>query len=61
MPSIHRNNRAATLIDQLQDSDGLSLDRLALLVGVRTEDLRACLDRTTALPWSVQIRGRELS
>lgn len=56
MPSIHQNNRAATLIDQLQDSDGLSLDRLALLVGVRPDDLRACLDRTVALPWSVQIR-----
>lgn len=56
MPSIHQNNRAATLLDQLQESDGVSLDRLALLVGVRTDELRACIDRTAALPWSVQLR-----
>jgi hypothetical protein len=56
MPSIHQNNRAALLLDQLQESDGLSLDRLALLIGVPTGDLRDCIDRKSALPWLVQVR-----
>ena len=56
MPSIHQNNRAALLLDQLQESDGLSLDRLALLVGIRTEELRGCMDRKSPLPWRVQVR-----
>jgi hypothetical protein len=56
MPSIHQNNRAAMLLDQLQESDGLSLDRLALLIGVQTDDLRACIERTSPLPWHVQLR-----
>ena len=56
MPSIHQNNRAATLLDQLQESDGLSLDRLALLIGVRIDDLRGCIERKSTLPWRVQIR-----
>lgn len=56
MPSIHQNNRAATLLDQLQESDGLSLDRLALLIGVRIDDLRGCIERKSSLSWRVQIR-----
>ena len=56
MPSIHQNNRAAMLLDQLQEADGLSLDRLALLIGVRTDDLRGCLERRSSLPCRVQIR-----
>jgi hypothetical protein len=56
MPSIHQNSRAAMLLDQLQESDGLSLDRLALLIGVPTGDLRDCIDRKSPLPWHVQVR-----
>ena len=44
------------LLDQLQESDGLSFDRLALLVGVRVDDLRTCIERKSPLPWRVQIR-----
>jgi hypothetical protein len=56
MPSIQRNNRAAALLAELRDEDGLSMERLALLTGVTADDLRACRDRHAALPVAAQIR-----
>lgn len=55
MPSIQRNNRAAALLGELRDEDGLSLERLALLTGVTSEHLRACLERRRALPVAAQL------
>lgn len=56
MPSIQKNHRAAALLSELREDDRLSLDRLALLIGVSAEDLRACRERTHALPPAVQLR-----
>lgn len=44
MPSIQKNNRAAALLRDLRDEDRLSLDRLALLIGVPVTSLQACRD-----------------
>ena len=56
MSSIQRNTRAAALLQELRDEDKLSIDRLALLVGVTADDLRACRDRERALPVAIQLR-----
>jgi hypothetical protein len=56
MPSIQQNNRAAALLAELRDDDRLSLDRLALLIGVAANELRACRDRQTVLPPATQAR-----
>lgn len=56
MSSIRRNSRAAALLQELRDEDHLSIDRLALLVGVKADDLRACRDREHALPVEAQLR-----
>jgi len=56
MSSIQRNNRAAALLQELRDEDHLSIERLALLVGVTADDLRACRDRERALALPVQLR-----
>lgn len=56
MSSIQRNSRAAALLHELRDVDRLSIDRLALLVGVTADDLRACRDRERALPLDAQLR-----
>ena len=50
MPSIQKNNRAAALLAELRDDDRLSIERLALLVGVTAEELRACRDHVAVLP-----------
>ena len=54
MPSIHENNRAAALLSSLVESDGLSVERLALLTGVAAATLVACRDQKTPLPLAVQ-------
>jgi hypothetical protein len=56
MPSIRQNNRAAKLLGQLREEDRLSIDRLALLVGVRPEELRDCRDHKQTLPALTQVR-----
>lgn len=56
MSSIHRNSRAAALLQELDDEDRLSIDRLALLVGVSAVDLRACRDGERGLPVAAQLR-----
>ena len=56
MPSIQRNNRAAALLEELREDDGLSIERLALLTGVTPDDLRACRERQAGLPVPTQIR-----
>ena len=56
MSSIQRNSRAAALLEELRDDDHLSIARLALLVGVTPDDLRACRDRERGLPVAAQLR-----
>jgi len=56
MPSIQHNSRAAKLLSALREEDGVSLDRLALLVGLRPEELRNCRDHTHVLPPLTQVR-----
>jgi hypothetical protein len=56
MPSVQKNNRAAQLLAELRDEDRLSLDRLALLIGVRPEELRDCRDHQHQLPPVAQAR-----
>lgn len=56
MSSIRRNSRAAALLLELRDEDHLSIDRLALLVGVTVGDLKACRDRERGLPVATQLR-----
>ena len=56
MPSIQRNNRAAALLEELRDDDNLSIERLALLAGVTSDELRACRERRLGLPVPAQIR-----
>jgi hypothetical protein len=56
MPSIQRNNRAAALLEELREDDGLSFERLALLTGLTPDDLHACRDRRLGLPVPAQIR-----
>jgi len=56
MSSIQKNSRVAALLQALRDDDHLSIDRLALLVGVTTDDLKACRDRERGLPIEAQLR-----
>lgn len=56
MATVRKNNRAATLLAALDDSDRLSLDRLALLAGTTAATLRACRDGEQALPPDAQVR-----
>lgn len=56
MSSIHRNSRAAALLKELRDADHLSIARLALLVGMTPDDLRACRDSERGLPVAAQLR-----
>src|SRR5437899_2449482 len=56
MPSVQKNNRAGRLLADLRPDDGLSIERLALLVGVKPDDLRACRDHTLTLPLLIQVR-----
>jgi hypothetical protein len=56
MSSIQRNSRAAALLQELRDEDHLSIERLALLVYLTPDDLRACRDRERGLPVIAQLR-----
>jgi hypothetical protein len=56
MSSIPKNNRAAALLLELREEDHLSIERLALLIGVTPADLRACQQHTKALPALAQVR-----
>jgi len=56
MPSIQHNSRAAKLLSALREEDGVSVDRLALLVGLRPEELRNCRDHTQVLSPLTQVR-----
>ncbi|HKW47259.1 MAG TPA: hypothetical protein VJN70_07435 [Gemmatimonadaceae bacterium] len=56
MPSVQKNNRAAALLAEIREADGLSCERLALLIGVNPEDLRACRDYKSVLPPVAQVR-----
>ena len=56
MSSIQRNSRAAALLQELSDADHLSIDRLALLVGIKPDDLEACRDQERALAVGAQLR-----
>jgi hypothetical protein len=56
LPSIHKNNRAAALLAEIRDDDRLSLDRLALLIGVQLDELLACRDNQAVLPPVTQAR-----
>ena len=56
MPSVQKNNRAAALLCELRDDDQLSIDRLALLIGVSSTDLRSCKDRKRALSPAAQVK-----
>ena len=56
MPSVQKNNRAAALLADIREDDGLSFERLALLIGVSSADLRACRDYESTLPPLVQVR-----
>jgi hypothetical protein len=56
MPSIQNNNRAAALLADLREEDGLSLERLALLTGSSVDDLRRCRDHKQTLPLVAQAR-----
>jgi hypothetical protein len=56
MSSIKKNSRAAALLQELRDDDHLSIDRLALLVGVTAGDFKACRDRERGLPLAAQLR-----
>jgi len=56
MATIQKNNRAASLLAAITETDHLSLERLALLAGISLADLRACRDRKMLLPAEVQVR-----
>lgn len=56
MPSIQTNNRAAALLGEIREEDGLTIDRLALITGVSVSDLRACRERKLTLPVAAQVR-----
>ena len=56
MPSIQHNSRVAKLLTALREEDGVSLDRLALLVGLRPEELRDCREHKQVLPPLAQVR-----
>ena len=56
MASVRKNNRAAMLLAALDQSDRLSLDRLALLAGTTAAKLRACRDGEHSLPPDTQVR-----
>jgi hypothetical protein len=56
MPSIRNNSRAAALLAELREEDGLSLERLALLTGSSADDLRGCRDHKQTLPPVAQVR-----
>jgi len=62
MPSIHKNNRAAALLAELRDEDRLSTARLALLIGVTPDELRACRDHSLVLAPVAQAKlGRAIA
>jgi len=62
MPSIQKNNRAAALLAELRDEDRLSTERLALLIGVTPDELRACRDQSLVLPPVAQAKlGRAIA
>ena len=56
MPSVQKNNRAAALLADIREDDGLSVERLALLIGVNSEDLKACREYKAVLSPVVQVR-----
>jgi hypothetical protein len=56
MATIQKNSRAATLVAAIEDTDQLSLERLALLSGIPLADLRDCRDRKATLPADAQVR-----
>jgi len=56
MPSVQKNNRAAALLAQIREEDGLSCERLALLIGVNPEELHACKEYQSVLSPLVQVR-----
>ena len=56
MSSIQNNSRAAALLAELCEEDGLSFERLALLTGATADDLRDCRDHKQALPPVAQAR-----
>jgi hypothetical protein len=55
MPSIYDNNSAAALLADLDDDDGLTLDRLALQSGVSAEHLHRCRDQKMPLAFEEQV------
>lgn len=56
MPSVQKNNRAAALLAQIREEDGLSCERLALLIGVNPDELKACKEYQSSLSPLVQVR-----
>lgn len=56
MPSVQKNNRAAALLAEIRETDGLSCERLALIVGVNADDLRDCREYKSVLSPLVQMR-----
>jgi hypothetical protein len=56
MPSIQKNNRAAALLRDIREEDRLSIDRLALLIGLPVSALRACRDEGLVLEPMQQIQ-----
>jgi hypothetical protein len=50
-----RNNRAADLLSSVQEEDGLSLERLALLTRIPATALRDCRDHRVRLTMSEQL------
>src|SRR5690348_10504795 len=56
MPSVQKNNRGAALLADIREDDGLSYERLALLIGVSSDALRACREYRATLPPLVQVR-----
>lgn len=56
VPSVQKNNRAAALLAAIREEDGLSDERLALLIGSTPADLRACREYKATLAPIVQMR-----
>ncbi|HKW09644.1 MAG TPA: hypothetical protein VJO33_04645 [Gemmatimonadaceae bacterium] len=56
MPSAQRNSRAATLLAAVREEDGLSFERIALLIGVTIDELRSCHDGQTVLTPDAQAK-----
>lgn len=56
MPSTQRNSRAATLLAEVREDDGLSFERIALLIGVTIDELRACLEGQSVLAPDAQVK-----